>query len=1077
MKGSLIFRTNSKKVGKDRLWQTNAHWTAEYRCSSEELVMRICRSLVLTISLVFPCSFFGQSTNAALTGVVDDPSKAVIVGAQITAINTETGVKSSTTTNNSGVYVLPGLIPGTYRIEVDKQGFKGIIEGGLVLHVQDVVQLNFHMALGSASETMTVTASGVNIDTTDASVSTVVDQQFVANMPLNGRSFQDLISMTPGVVTQSPQTTGQYAGGYGDFSVNGQRTQSNYYTVDGVTANVSGGNGGGVGEPSTGGTVGASTALGTTQSLISVDALQEFRVESSTYSAEYGHSPGGQFSIVTRSGSNVLHGTVFDYLRNNFFDANDWFNDHYGTPTPALRQNDFGGTLGGPVSIPRLYNGKDRTFFFASYEGFRLDQPTAATIQYVPDLFMRQQATAAMQPILNAFPLPNGIDYGTATSPSLAQFIASFSLPSSIDSTSIRLDQVISHKLSLFFRFGDTPSSTVSRPYFARNTTSINGQTFTIGATSQLSSGLSNEFRLGYARSNSSQIGVVDNFGGATPTNLVSDLGGNPSISTLPELIFYYAGIGEALFVPYFGKNASRQWNLVDAFNLSLGHHNLKFGIDYRRIASPITPPAIVPLAEFLSTQSALDGTPELSEISNYKSATPLFNETALFVQDEWRVHRRLNLSLGLRWEVDPPPTEIHGDDAYTLLGSINNPLSLSVAPQGTPLWHTGWYDFAPRLGAAWTAHNQPGHETVVRAGGGVFFDTANEVAALGYSNFGFGAYNLYFGVPVPYTPSELNVPISTTPPYTAATITAFPSHLQLPYTLEWNTSIQQALGTNQAFTVSYVGSNGRRLLGTQELSLTSLNPNFGTVDYLPSGITSNYQALQLRFQRSVVRGLQGLASYTWSHSIDFGSNSAALSLQRGNSDFDVRNNFQAGLSWDLPTTNEAGFKRVLTNGWGLNARLNVRTAFPVTLGGNLTLDPATGSEYDGGLNLVSGQPVYLYGSQYPGGKAINKAAFSLPPTGSAGDAPRNFVRSFGATQLNLAVRRDFPIHDALALEFRAEAFNILNHPNFGYVDPQYGDTTFGQATKMLNSSLGTMASQYQQGGPRSMQFALKLHF
>src|SRR5260370_20319092 len=162
--------------------------------------MRLCRSLLLTISLVFPCSFFGQSTNAALTGVVDDPSKAVIAGAQITAINTETGVKSSTTTNNSGVYVLPGLIPGAYRIEVDKQGFKGIIESGLVLHVQDVVQLNFHMALGSMTETVTVEAHGININTTDASVSTVIDQTYVKNMPLNGRSFQDFILLTPGIV-------------------------------------------------------------------------------------------------------------------------------------------------------------------------------------------------------------------------------------------------------------------------------------------------------------------------------------------------------------------------------------------------------------------------------------------------------------------------------------------------------------------------------------------------------------------------------------------------------------------------------------------------------------------------------------------------------------------------------------------------------------------------------------------------------------------------------------------------------------------------------------------------------------
>jgi hypothetical protein len=1018
-----------------------------------------------------------QSTNATLSGGVTDPVGTFIVDAEIAIANDTTGVVYSTKTNSSGIYYLSILPPGHYHVQVSKIGFKTLIKPDVILNVQSALSLNFSLPIGATSESIMVDATSSLLNTTSASVSTVVDQKFVENMPLNGRSFQDLISMTPGVVTQSPQASGQSPGALGDFSVNGQRTESNYYTVDGVTANISGGNGGGVGGASSGGTLGASTALGTTQSLISVDALQEFRVQSSTYSAEYGRSPGGQFSLVTRSGSNVFHGTAFDYLRNNYFDANDWFNDHFGDPAPALRQNDFGGTLGGPVSIPRLYNGMNHTFFFFSYEGLRLDQPTAATIQYVPDLFLRQQATAAMQPILNAFPVPNGPDYGTAASPSLAQFAEPFSLPSAIDSTSLRVDHIINSKLSIFFRFGDTPSSTVARQYFARDTTSINTQTYTLGATAQLGSRASNEFRLGYARSDSADIGVLDNFGGATPTNLATDLGGNPAVTTLPEIVLYYSGIGEALMAPYYGRNLSRQWNFVDSFNLSPGHHNLKFGVDYRYIKSPITPVAIVPLTEFLSTQTVLDGAPDVSEVISNKSATPLFNDTALFAQDEWRVHPRVTLSLGLRWEVDPPPTEEHGDDAYTLLGSIGNAAALSIAPQGTPLWKTAWYNLAPRLGAAWTAHDQPGRETVVRAGGGVFFDTANEVAAQGFSNFGFSAYQLYFGVPIPYTASELNVPISTSAPYTTTTIVAFPTHLQLPYTLEWNTSIQQALGKNQAVTISYVGSNGRRLLDMQQLSLTSLNPNFGSIYYFAGGITSNYQSLQLQFQRTAARGLQTIASYTWSHSIDYGSNSLALPLQRADSDFDVRNNFQAGISWDIPRIETRNAASILLNRWGIDARLSARTAFPIPLGGALDIDAATGTEYNAGLNLVSGEPTYLYGPQYPGGKAINPGAFSIPATGAMGDAPRNFVRGFGTAQLNLAIRREFPLHKAVGLQFRAEAFNILNHPNFGYVDPNYTDATFGRATETLNSSLGTMASQYQQGGPRSMQFALKLHF
>ena len=1035
---------------------------------------------VLSLPFLLLCATtfaLAQSTDASISGAVVDPTGKVIPDAIIEILNEETNVYFGGKTNGAGIYSVAILPPGQYRVQASKEGFKTIIKAGIILNVQSALALNFTLPIGAASETVTVDSGSSMLNTTDGSVSTVVDHKFVANMPLNGRSFQDLISMTPGVVTQSPQTA-QYIGANGDFSVNGQRTESNYYTVDGVAANISAGLGSGAAQSATGGTVGAVTALGTTQSLISVDALQEFRVQSSSYSAEYGTSPGGQFVLVTRSGTNAFHGSAFDYLRNNFFDANDWFNDHYGDPASALRQNDFGGTFGGPVWISRLYNGKQRTFFFASYEGLRLDQPTAATIQYVPDLFMRQQAVSTIQPFLEAFPVPNGFDYGTAANPSFAEFIEPFSAPSSIDSTSIRLDQILSSKLSVFFRFGDTPSSTVSRPNFARDTTSGNATTYTLGVTNQLSHRLSDEFRLGYARSNSSETGVLDNFGGATPINFAAALGAEPSFRTEPSLILYFSGIGEADLTEPNGANLGRQWNIVDTISILSGHHNLKFGVDYRHIKSPLKPPDDEPVAEYLDASEVITNSAYLAEFVDWKSSTPVFNETAVFAEDEWRVHPRLTLSLGLRWEIDPPPTELHGDDAYTLSGNIGDLASLSVATQGTPLWKTTWFNFAPRLGVAWSAHNEPGRETVVRAGGGVFLDTDNTAGALGYFNsLGFFAYHLDYGVSIPFAPNQLILPISTTAPYTSSTIIAFPSHMQLPYTLEWNTSVQQALGKNQAFTISYVGSNGRRLIGEQELSLTSLNPNFGTIEYLAAHLTSNYQALQLQFQRSVAHGLQALASYSWSHSIDFGSNSNELPLQRGNSDFDVRNNFQAGITWDIPTTNAAGIGKVMMNGWGLDARLNARTEFPVTLGGNLILDPATGSEYDGGLNLVSGQPIYLYGSRYPGGKAINPAAFSVPPSGSEGSAPRNFIRGFGETQLNLAVRREFPLYKTTSLQFRAEAFNTLNHPNFGYVDPNYTDATFGQATKMLNSSLGTMASQYQQGGPRSMQFALKLHF
>ena len=1039
--------------------------------------MKRFRTLRLLLLMLCVTTFaIAQSTDATISGLVVDPSGRVVPNAEIEILNEATGVLYANRTNGTGIYTVSLLPPGQYRVQVSKVGFKTLIKPGIVLNVQSAVALNFTLPVGATSESVTVEAGSSILNTTDATVGTVVDRKFVANIPLNGRSFQDLISMTPGVVTQSPQSVSSL-GFNGDFSVNGQRTESNNYMVDGVSGNVGAGNGFGQAQNGTGGALGGSTALGTTQSLVSVDALQEFRVQSSTYSAEYGHSPGGQFSLLTRSGTNSLHGSVFDYLRNNFFDANDWFNDYYGKPTPALRQSDFGGTVGGPIWIPRLYDGRNRTFFFVSYEGLRLTQPTAATIQYVPDLSMRQQASSVLQPILNAYPLPNGIDYGTSANPSLAQFIAPFSLPSSIDSTSFRIDQSFTPKLAVFFRYSTTPSSTASRPFFARQTFQSNTQTFTLGATSQLSSNANNEFRLGYGSNDATVKGAVDSFGGATPVNLAAAMGAGGLTAPYPVMYFNIAGIGTSDFAVPDSGNVNRQWNLIDNFSLSLGRHQIKVGADYQRIRSTLDHSYAEIFAYFASPASILKNEPDTSEVVRFKSATPIFNDTALFAQDEWHVSSHINVSMGVRWEVNPPPTEASGDNAYTLSGDIENPASLSLAPQGTPLWKTAWYNFAPRLGAAWTVHDRTGWETVLRGGGGVFYDTLNRVGALGYGGLGFIAYKLYNGASIPYTSDQLTFPITVTPPYTGASIYVFPQHLQLPYTLEWNTSLQQALGKQQSLTISYVGAAGRRLIGEQQRSLSALNQTFSNVFYFPGGLTSNYEALQVQFQRSVAHGVQALASYTWSHSLDLGSADTALPLQRGDSDFDVRNSFQGGLTWDLPPVNGNRIFAALLDNWGLDGRLIARGAFPVPLQGSSYVNPADGTVTYLGLNLVENQPLYLRGPQYPGGRAINPAAFSLPETGVAGNAPRNFVRGFGEAQINLAARREFHLHEGLRMQFRAETFNLLNHPNFGLVDPTYTDATFGEATQMLNQSLGTVAAQYQQGGARSMQFALKVLF
>jgi hypothetical protein len=386
-----------------------------------------------------------QSTNASLFGRVTDPSKAVIANAKVFAINTATNFRYETTTNISGEYYLTNLPPGPYRLEIEKTDFKKLIKPDVTLHVQDAIELNFELAIGSGSEAVTVESGAPLLNTESATVSTVIDRTFVEDIPLNGRSFQTLIMLTPGVVVTPTALDNQ-----GQFSVNGQRADANYFTVDGVSANF-----GVTGYPplmqSAGGALPALNALGGTNSLVSVDAMQEFRIQTSSFAPEFGRTPGGQISIVTRSGTSSFHGTLFDYFRNGVLDANDWFANYSHLPKPQDKQNDFGGVAGGPVF-------KDKTFFFFSYEGLRLRQPvTQETV--VPDTASRRQASATIQPYLNAYPVANGAELGGG----LAQFNGSYSNPVSLDAYSIRIDQVISPKRTLFGRYNYSPSNTEQR--------------------------------------------------------------------------------------------------------------------------------------------------------------------------------------------------------------------------------------------------------------------------------------------------------------------------------------------------------------------------------------------------------------------------------------------------------------------------------------------------------------------------------------------------------------------------------------------------------------------------------------
>jgi len=1025
-------------------------------------------------------SLLGQSTNAAITGQVTDPLKAVIVQAKVTAINNNTNGRYEGTTNQTGSYLIVSVPPGDYRIEVEKTGFKTIVKPDVILHVQDTIELNFEMALGSASETVTVTGGAPLVNTESGAVSTVIDRNFAENIPLNGRSFQTLIALTPGVVTVP---AGPINGG-GQFSVGGQRASANSFMVDGVSANFGANATGLAPGVQTSGNLPGLTSFGTTQSLVSVDALQEFKVQTSTYSGEFGRQPGGQISIITRSGTNQFHGSLFDYLRNDVFDANDWFADRAGRPKPAERQNDFGGVFGGPLRVPHLYNGIDRTFFFMSYEGLRLRLPQF-NLTNVPTLAVRQQAPPGMQPLVNAFPLPNGRDLANG----LAEFSAGYSDPSSLDAGSIRIDHTINGKFTLFGRYSRALSETNTRSVGTNlsdvQSSKIDTQSVTLGLTGSLTTHLGNDFRINYTDNGATATITQDNFGGAIPapaTTLVLGQYASPSEHGAANLLFpgrTSTGFPAVNFTAPF-QGSQKQLNVVDSVSYVAGSHQLKFGVDYRRLTPIFGANSYFFRANFTSLQQILNSSAALGLVLVQVGARPIYDNFSAYGQDTWKVSRRLTFNLGLRWELDPAPGEANGNDPLALTEVVN--LSTAqLAPHGTKLWKTTYNNFAPRLGVAYQLGQKPSHETVIRGGFGVFYDTGNDQGSSQFNGFPFQSIRIFSNVtfplsPVQVAPGPLPSLSNPTPPFGG--LAAFDPNLKLPYTLHWNMAVEQSLGHNQAITVSYVGAAGRRLLQATTLSLASINPSFTNIILTRNSATSDYDALEAQFQRRLSQGLHALVSYTWSHALD--DDSASFSqgaARRGNASFDVRHNFAAALTYDFPAPRIGSVRKALLRSWSVDAAFYAQSALPVDVFATTLISPVDGSLVFVRPDVMAGVPLYLDDPTVPGGVKINAAALSVPAAGQIGNLGRNQLRALPSWQVDSALRRDLTLVEKLKLQFRAEAFNVFNHPNFGAIQTLLTAPNFGQATTMLSRQLTGISPLYQIGGPRSLQLAVKLIF
>jgi hypothetical protein len=1021
------------------------------------------RLMFLNILLFFGLNAASQT--AGLSGAVRDSSQAVVVAASIKISRDSTGLTQTTSSSEQGLYRFAFLLPGSYTITVQAQGFGVVIREGVKLDPGQEARLDFALVPAAVKESITVQGSTSSLQTESPAVSTEVDPQLVRDLPLNNRTFQSLIFLAPGVVATS---CNQGCSG-GGFSVNGQRDSANYFTVDGVSANVGMDSSAFFVSPSSGGAIPAFNVLGQTHNLVSLDDMQEFKLQTSTYSAAYGRAAGGQVEIVTHSGSNQFHGALFNYFRNDALDANDWFANANGLPRAPLRQNDFGGIFGGPIF-------KNRTFFFFSYEGLRLRLP-ATTETEVPSTNARQSATGAIQQLLNAFPISNSPDDPVTR---LAGIATNNATLDSSDNTSIRIDHMVNQNLVVFGRYSEAPSNGAGQFLSELDSTQVNFRSGTLGVTLAISPKIASDLRLNYSRTEAGGSASLNRYGGAVPPP-DSLLFPAPYASPRSSL-FLVQGLGPLLRSGRFADNLQRQGNLVSNTSILHGTHEVRFGADYRYLAPLHGPFDYRQRVRFAGVPGALTGVVNLVQIQSFDSVTLGFHDLSLYGQDNWKVSRRLTLIYGLRWELEPPPHAKAGKQLLTLTG-FPNPANLQLAPSGTPVYKTTYANFAPRFGAAFQLLQHPGRETVIRGGFGIFYDLgigniANATASFPH----FRQKTINGSAPYPLSPDDAAPPppVSLDPPYSGAVFNVFGPDHELPRSHQWNLTVDQRLGVNQVISASYVGEAGRKLL--RQTLLIDPNPQFTNESVIlpaTNASSSDYHALQVQFQRRMLRSLAALLSYTWSHSIDDtsndngnGDNLVDPRFDRGPSAFDVRHAFTAAFTYDVPRPGwKPAFRAILSN-WSVGTIFAAKTALPinVTVGrGDVGSDP---SFLVTRPDLVFGVPLYIQDSTVPGGRRINAAAFSVPTETRQGDLGRNALREFPFTQLDFDVRRQFSITERMKLQWQADFFNLLNHPNFGAFDSQVG--FFGPP---LEPNPGFGVAVQESGSSRSIQLSLRLRF
>jgi Ca-activated chloride channel family protein len=938
----------------------------------------------------------------------------------------------------------------TSFVAVDEMIFTGPEESRTV----DIAQTTSN---GGTYSTVTVMASSdTSLMSMDATLGTTLNIRLLTNLPVNGRNFASLTSLVPGTVaanseqfTNSPQAV---------VATNGQRATGNMFIIDGVSGNFGITPGGMNPGPSASGSMLAATASGSAGGGASLESIGEVTVRTWSPQPELGRVPGAQVNVVSRSGTNEFHGSLFYFFGNQSLDANDWFANSRGLEKPARRLNTYGGTLGGPIK-------RDTAFFFGSYEGMRLRSPKTG-ITDVPSLFSRATAVPEIQPFLNAFPLPSGV----ARPDGLAEFAATFDNAARHDIGSLRADWT-GTRTSVWgkYSFADSAADTRGNGGFSLNTTNrIRSQSQTITGVfiNTLSATQVLDVRTNYSRLRVTGSHALDTFGGAVvPASLVPASGA--------AFNFDLNARGANLLTGSEVSNVQRQFNVVGAYQQVSGKHDYKFGADYRRMSPHLGFRTFETNVLFDGIGQAITGVPARVGLFNRaESQSPDFNNLSLYAQDQWRVFPTLTLTYGLRWELNPPPSN---DGTQPLaVDQVNNPAQLTAASPGTPLWKTTYFNFAPRFGFAYDILGKNRPELLVRGGFSVVHDVGQERAGD------------VFADSIPFVSGSV------------APALVFDPQLKLPYTLNWKVEVERELWSyNQSITASYIGTAGRRLLHTQ--TLFDQNAQFPFLRMTTNDGRSDYHALQVQFNRRLTDGLGSSVSYTWSKSLDNVSQDSARNvlmtstnpaLDRGRSDFDVRHQVTGFVNYDFPALFRYGIGNKFTRNWGVDSIVNLRSAKPVNV---VYLFPTPYGAAYFRPDVVAGEALYILDPTIEGGRRINPAAFLLPQGLQQGSLGRNTLRGYPVYQVDLSMRRRFNLSESMSLRFQADAFNLFNHPNFE--DPIGRDrvlgsvfsggaftpnAAFGRSSSLLGQSLAGSNEGFgslTNTGARTLRLSVKFIF